>query len=130
MTLTKTLSCLFALTSLFLSACDKPRQVPPESSATGTSDTTSSKAPLRVEVNDQGYQPNSVKAEPGKPVTLEFERTSEVGCGQEIVFPDHNIRRSLPLNQKVAVTVTPRSGESIAFTCGMGMYRGSIVATH
>jgi plastocyanin domain-containing protein len=38
-----------------------------------------------------------------------------------------NLRRELPLQQPVEITVTPASG-TLAFTCGMDMYRGAVVA--
>jgi len=84
---------------------------------------------VRVTVTETGYDPGSIQAEAGKAITIVFKRVSDAGCGQEIVFPQHNIRRALPLNQDVEVTLTPRASETINFTCGMGMLRGSIVAT-
>lgn len=82
---------------------------------------------VAVTVNAQGYQPASVTVPAGRPVTLVFTRTTDDGCGAQLVFPTLNIRRDLPLNQPVEVTFTPTAG-TIAFTCGMNMYRGSVVA--
>ncbi len=45
-----------------------------------------------------------------------------------IVFPDLGIEKELPLGRQVEVSITPKRNVSIAFTCGMGMYQGSIVA--
>lgn len=85
-------------------------------------------APQRVvvTVSEQGYDPSTIQAQVGKPLTLVFKRVSEAGCGQEVVFPQQNLRRDLPLNEEVAVELTP-TGDTVAFTCGMDMYRGSIV---
>ena len=80
-----------------------------------------------VTVDGQGYHPASLTLPAGRAATIVFTRTSDEGCGQQVVFPSLNIRRDLPLNQPVEVSLTPPVGE-IAFTCGMGMYRGSIVA--
>ena len=82
-----------------------------------------------VTVTGSGYEPASIEARAGEPLTLVFKRTTEEGCGQQLVFPDHDIRRELPLNQEVEVVLTPKQQENIGFTCGMGMYRGSIVAS-
>ena len=79
-----------------------------------------------VTVSEQGYDPSTIRAQVGKPLTLVFKRVSEAGCGQEVVFPEQNLRRDLPLNQEVAIELTP-TGDTVAFTCGMDMYRGSIV---
>ena len=82
---------------------------------------------IAITVNGQGYQPPSVTVPAGRPVTLVFTRTSDEGCGSQLVFPSLNIRRDLPLNQPVEVALTPTAG-TIAFTCGMSMLRGSVVA--
>ena len=89
--------------------------------ATGTAD-------LQLTVDGSGYHPSSISAPPGKPVRLTITRTSDEGCGQQIVFPSLNIRRDLPLNQAVTVEFTMPASGSVAFTCGMDMMRGSIVA--
>ncbi|MEO1333357.1 MAG: cupredoxin domain-containing protein [Myxococcota bacterium] len=91
---------------------------------------TDSAAEHRIVVDKNGYVPASVPASAGEILTLEFVRTSDEGCGQEVVFPEHGIRRRLPLNETVSITLTPKSGESIMFTCGMGMYRGVVVASN
>jgi plastocyanin domain-containing protein len=89
--------------------------------ATGTAD-------LQLTVDGTGYHPSSISAPPGKPVRLTITRMSDEGCGQQIVFPSLNIRRDLPLNQAVTVEFRMPASGSVAFTCGMDMLRGSIVA--
>ena len=59
---------------------------------------------------------------------IEFTRTTDEGCGQQLVFPEQNIKKDLPLNQPVAVDLTMPASGKVAFACGMDMYRGSIVA--
>ena len=101
-----------------------------EASGAEPQDGTRQAAPRRVRVTvaENGYTPGTIQAEAGKPITIVFKRVTDAGCGQEVVFPDHSIRRALPLNQDVEVTLTPRAAETIRFTCGMNMLRGSIVA--
>jgi plastocyanin domain-containing protein len=79
-----------------------------------------------IEVDAQGYHPDRIEARAGEPVTLVFTRTTEQGCGGELVIPDHDIERDLPVNEPVEVTFTPAAGE-VSFTCGMGMYQGAVV---
>lgn len=81
---------------------------------------------VNITVDGRGYHPASVTVPAGRPVTLVFTRTSDEGCGQQLVFPSLSIRRDLPLGQPVEVTTTPQPG-TLAFTCGMGMYQGSVV---
>ena len=113
-----------------LSAC-KPKPSPPASAPTAASvdspATVGADGTVRVAVARSGYTPASITAPTGKPVTLIFRRTDDVGCGDEVVFPKQNIRKALPLNQDVSVTVTPTGPGEISFTCGMGMYKGALV---
>lgn len=105
------------LAGLALAACSNgaPVQSGPDSSSSV------------VTVDGHGYHPDTLHAQAGKALTITFRRTTDRTCGTEVVFPSLDIRKNLPLNQDVAVQVTPQAG-TIAFTCGMGMYRGSIVA--
>lgn len=98
--------------------------------STREAQSTSTDAPtvLQLTVDGTGYHPSSISAPPNKPVRLTITRTSDEGCGQQIVFPSLNIRRDLPLNHAVTVEFTMPASGSVAFTCGMDMLRGSIVA--
>ena len=80
-----------------------------------------------IRVDERGYHPGTVRVQPGETNTLAFTRTTERGCGGTVVIPSRNIRRELPLNRAVEITLTVGERESLSFTCGMGMYRGSIV---
>ena len=81
-----------------------------------------------VTVDDQGYHPDTLYAPPGKPTQITFKRTSEFGCGEHLVFPELKIKKAMPLNTPVLVDLTMPAKGSIAFTCGMAMYKGQIVA--
>jgi plastocyanin domain-containing protein len=115
----KTLVLSFAL--LALSACNK------KSDGTGTP-ATDGRPTIKVAVDGTGYHPSEAKAKAGQPVRLEFTRTTDETCGQELVFPSLSIKKALPLNQPVAVDVTMPTSGKLAFTCGMDMYKGAIVA--
>ncbi len=86
-----------------------------------------SRREIAVEVGASGYNPSEVSAASGEEVRLVFTRTSDEGCGQQLVFPELHIHRDLPLDEAVPVDVTMPASGTIAFTCGMGMYRGSVV---
>ena len=75
----------------------------------------------------RGYTPDEVVASPGEALHLVFTRTTDEGCGQQLVFPDLEIRRDLPLDEPVAVDVTAPASGRLSFTCGMDMYRGAVV---
>jgi plastocyanin domain-containing protein len=112
-------STFLVFSLLVFAACDKKSDAAPVADGRPT---------IKVSVGAAGYDPSEAKAKAGKPVRLEFTRTTDEGCGQQLVFPTLDIKKDLPLNKPVAVDVTmPESGK-LAFTCGMDMYRGAIVA--
>jgi thiol-disulfide isomerase/thioredoxin len=78
-------------------------------------------------VTAQGYRPSSVTLLRGIPAQLTFIRKVEATCGREIVIPDYGINRPLPLNTSVVVSITPNKSGRFKFTCGMNMFRGSVV---
>jgi plastocyanin domain-containing protein len=80
---------------------------------------------VHIQVDEKGYTPASITVTKGKPVRLIFRRTSDKGCGSEVVFTSEHFRLPLPLNQDVSVSLKPMG--DIAFTCGMGMYKGTLV---
>lgn len=83
---------------------------------------------VRVSVTKKGFSRSSINTEVGSPLTLIFTRRSNEGCGSKVVFPSLGITKNLPVGKAVTVKFTPRQEGTISFTCGMGMYKGSIVA--
>lgn len=83
---------------------------------------------VRVSVTKDGFSPSSIRAEKGYPLTLIFNRADNKGCGKEVVFESLNIRKKLPLKKDVKIVITPDQTGEIAFACGMGMMKGTIVA--
>lgn len=81
---------------------------------------------IHITVDEQGYHPPTVKAPAGERVRLEFERTADDGCGQQLFFPGEKLRRDLPLHRAVNVDITMPAKGSVAFTCSMGMYKGEV----
>jgi plastocyanin domain-containing protein len=82
---------------------------------------------VTVKVTGQGFQVPSQAVRAGQPLELTFLRTSPGGCATEVLLPDYGIRKKLPLNQPVVVTIpSPRAG-TLSFTCGMKMLKGSLV---
>lgn len=85
-----------------------------------------SKGPT-IEITAEGYKPESITVEVGKPVTITFIRRTDQSCGTEITFPELKITKPLPLNIPVEVTFTPQRAGNINFTCGMDMLHGKVV---
>jgi hypothetical protein len=82
---------------------------------------------VEIHVSDAGFVPARISATAGKALTLRFLRTSSHTCATEVVFPEQGLRKELPLGQPVEVALVPHTGE-IAFSCGMRMFKGQIVA--
>ena len=109
---------ILVLLVLGLSACGEESSVP----------ASDGRPEIAISVNARGYEPAEATARAGEPVRLVFTRTTDEGCGQQLVFPDLDIRRDLPLNEPVAVDITMPASGRVAFTCGMAMYEGAVVA--
>ena len=82
---------------------------------------------VSVTVGDHGFVPNAITANKGQPLTLEFKRVSDKTCATQVVFPDLAITRDLPLNSAVAISIPTDQARRLAFQCGMGMYKSSVL---
>ena len=84
---------------------------------------------IEITVTENGFEPDNVKVEKGKPVTLGFTRKTDKTCATEVILqvtPEQRIEKALPLDQRVEVAVTfPTSGE-LRYACGMDMISGTI----
>lgn len=86
-------------------------------------------ADARVEINvdASGYHPATIRAPAKSKITLAFKRTTEAGCGQQLVIKALDVSKDLPLNEVVEIPIeVPESGE-LGFACGMDMYQGKVV---
>ena len=111
---------LLPLFLVALAACNKKSDAPAPAS--------DGRPTMKVAVDATGYHPSELKAKGGTPVRVEFTRTTDEGCGQQLVFPTLDIKKDLPLNEPVAVDVTMPASGTLAFTCGMDMFKGALVA--
>ncbi len=115
-----------------LAACEaKPSPSPaPAASAVTPVETAVSGSPAdsapRVEVTSEGFQPARVVL--GSDRHVVFRRVADGTCATAVVFPSLGIEKQLPLNTDVTLELPPGSPGELAFQCGMGMYRGKVVA--
>ena len=82
---------------------------------------------IRVLVDARGFTPARIEAITGMPVTLAITRAATPNCGSRIVFPSLGIERDLPVGE-TSIIELPRLTGGLVFACGMGMFRGAIVA--
>jgi hypothetical protein len=85
-------------------------------------------AAVRIRVTQHGYDPASIEIPANTPMTLALTRESSPNCGSEVVFPALAIRKALPIGETVLVELPAQPAGEIGFSCGMGMFRGMIVA--
>lgn len=76
-----------------------------------------------------GYSPEVISIPVGKPTKINFIRTDPTDCLSEVVLADFRIKKTLPLNQKVTVEITPEKAGEFGYACGMNMYHGKIIVT-
>lgn len=74
-----------------------------------------------------GYSPDTIVVERGSPVRLTFLREEANPCSETVVFERLGMRAALPVGEPVAVELTPEDPGNYAFSCEMGMYRGTLV---
>ena len=74
-----------------------------------------------------GYSPGRVVVHKGVPVRLRFRRLESASCSERVLFPDFDVARKLPTNEVTTVEFTPDKSGTFTFTCGMGMYQGTLV---
>jgi uncharacterized protein len=96
------------------------------SSAQASSPTSSGQLTLNVE--NQGYFPQTLKAIANKPIKLSLVTNKTYSCARDFVIPALNFYKLLPDTGTVAVDIPAQpSGTRLFFTCSMGMYTGMIV---
>ena len=74
-----------------------------------------------------GYKPATIRIEKGKPTIIHFLRHDPNPCLEEVVLSDFKIKKYLPLNEKVTVSLTPHKSGTFPFSCGMNMFHGKII---
>ena len=81
-----------------------------------------------IQVLPTGYVPSSITVSAGKPVTIKLDVPGKLSCTSIFRIPKLNVLRQLSPNSTSDLTVTfPKPG-SYTYTCGMGMFTGTIQA--
>jgi hypothetical protein len=70
---------------------------------------------------------DDAKAAPAQSGTIAI--TVDDTCATEVVFPELSIKKELPKNTPVSITVPTDKEQKLTFQCGMGMYKSSVVVS-
>lgn len=97
------------------------------SSAASSTQGTEPQSAWTISITPNAYEPESIVVKQGVKTTLTFIRKTEQTCATEIVFPDFDIEKPLPLNEPVVIEITPTKTGEFRFTCGMNMYKGKMI---
>ena len=76
-----------------------------------------------------GYKPEVISIPKNKKTDITFIRKDSSSCLEEVVISDFRIRKYLPVNEKVTVSITPKETGEYGFSCGMNMFHGKIIVT-
>src|SRR4051794_24130202 len=80
-----------------------------------------------VVADERGFTPAAIETQHGSKLTLRFTRTTDATCADKVVFPEAGIEQALPLKQPVDVVVPTDKARTLAFQCGMGMFKSAVV---
>ncbi len=70
-----------------------------------------------------GYFPLTIRAQAGIPTVLRIYTNKTYDCGRAFYLPDEKKQAVLPVKGVTAFTIpTPKKGDTLFGTCGMGMY--------
>lgn len=109
-----------ALTGFNLSSL---MQGPP--AAVGSAPTvTNGMQEVAMKVTRYGYDPSNITIKAGVPVRWHVDGAGAQGCTSQLVIPALNITKSLGQGDNVIDFTAPNPGQ-LAFSCSMGMVRGS-----
>ena len=104
------------VTVLLLGACsaEKRASEPPPAPS-------SAAAARRIEltVTENGFEPTPIKVKRGEPLELVVTRKTDKTCATEIVVPEANLKKALPLNEAVVLALTPARTGELKYGCGM-----------
>ncbi len=102
--------------------------VPDTAGVEGTAQAENGAQVVRMEVTPYGvYEPNVLRVPAGQPIRWEIIGTRNMGCADTLVSRSLGVNMSLRPGTNV-VNIPPLTAGRYAFSCGMGMVRGTLIA--
>jgi Cupredoxin-like domain len=82
---------------------------------------------FKIVVSREGFTPKEVSLNKNNFQKLAFLRVDADNCADEVVFPELNITKKLPVGEVVTVELPADKTGELNFTCGMKMYKGKVI---
>jgi heme/copper-type cytochrome/quinol oxidase subunit 2 len=125
---------------LFLYSSDLVK-IPGESEAAQTQENTTTNSPKQTELNitketnpkiemmvtPTGYTPNVIKVKKGVPVELNITNPGDNSCFSTFMMPDFDLNNVNLKAGTTKLTFTPDKEGKYIFSCGMNMFKGTII---
>jgi plastocyanin domain-containing protein len=78
-------------------------------------------------VNENGFEPSSLKVKTNIPINLKITRKTDATCARTLIIPSKNIKVELPLNKEVVVSVGKLEKGEVKFGCSMNMMVNAVM---
>jgi heme/copper-type cytochrome/quinol oxidase subunit 2 len=125
---------------LFLYSSDLVK-IPGESEAAQTQENTTTNSPKQTELNitketnpkiemmvtPTGYTPNVIKVKKGVPVELNITNPGDNSCFSTFMMPDFDLNNVNLKAGTTKLTFTPDKEGEYTFSCGMNMFKGTVI---
>lgn len=76
---------------------------------------------VNVIVSEKGFEPNKIDVSPNSSVLMKITRKTDNTCSTSIQIPSLKVKRELPLNKTVEISLGKLAKGEIKFGCGMNM---------
>ncbi|QQG50277.1 MAG: sulfite exporter TauE/SafE family protein [Candidatus Berkelbacteria bacterium] len=90
-------------------------------------DAAQSEQKLTISVQEDGYEPNILKAKAGVPTRLTLVTKDTFSCSRAFVIPSLKIQKVLPETGRETINIPAQDKGRLRFSCSMGMYTGQIL---
>lgn len=80
-----------------------------------------------VKVTDEGFEPKIIEAKAGTDLILNITRVTDSTCATDIQIPAKKIKKPLPLNKTVQISLGKFKTGDYPFGCSMGMMIGGTI---
>ncbi|MPY85716.1 MAG: hypothetical protein GEV00_21010 [Actinophytocola sp.] len=99
-----------------------------DSASASTVSTVDGKQVVVIEASST-YSPSNVQIRAGVPTTLIVRSDRAQGCVRSFLIPSRGVEKILPVQGDTPINLGAPKPGTITYSCGMGMYTGTITAT-